>query len=84
MRQFTMCVQMCSQRIKSKWHFLAQYLQAVTPKNIKLKKEQNGFYIGENYIRVLDNGKIKLNNKYSLKVREGLENIYEEIKEKIK
>ena len=32
-------------------------------KNIKLKKEQNGFYIGENYIRVLDNGKIKLNNK---------------------
>ena len=32
-------------------------------KNIKLKKEQNGFYIGEDYIKVFDNGKIKLNNK---------------------
>jgi molecular chaperone GrpE len=32
---------MCSQRIKSKWHFLAQYLQAVTPKNIKLKMDKN-------------------------------------------
>ena len=30
-------------------------------KNISIKKENNGFYIGSDYIKVLDNGNIKLN-----------------------
>ena len=30
-------------------------------KNISIRKENNGFYIGSNFIKVLDNGDIKLN-----------------------
>ena len=30
-------------------------------KNISIKKENNGFYVGSDYIKVLDNGNIKLN-----------------------
>ena len=30
-------------------------------KNISIKKENNGFYIGSDYIKVLDNANIKLN-----------------------
>lgn len=30
-------------------------------KNISIKKENNGFYIGSDYIKVLDNGNVKLN-----------------------
>ena len=29
--------------------------------NIRLKKENNGFYIGSDFVKVLDNGDIKLN-----------------------
>lgn len=32
-------------------------------KNISIKKENNGFYIGSDFIKVLDNGNIKLNGK---------------------
>ena len=36
--------------------------------NIRLKKENNGFYIGSDFVRVLDSGNIKLNqNKISIK-----------------
>ena len=30
-------------------------------KNISIKKENNGFYVGSDFIKVLDNGNIKLN-----------------------
>lgn len=30
-------------------------------KNISIKKENNGFYIGNDFVKVLDNGDIKLN-----------------------
>ena len=30
-------------------------------KNISIKKENNGFYIGSDFIKVLDNGNVKLN-----------------------
>ena len=31
--------------------------------NISLRKENNGFYIGSDFVRVLDNGDIKLNGE---------------------
>ena len=37
-------------------------------KNINLRKENDGFYIGSDFVKVLDNGDIKLNkNKVSIK-----------------
>ena len=30
-------------------------------KNISIKRENNGFYVGSDFIKVLDNGNIKLN-----------------------
>ena len=30
-------------------------------KNISIKKENNGFYVGSDFIKVLDNGNVKLN-----------------------
>ena len=36
-------------------------------KNISLRKENSGFYIGSDFVKVLDNGEIKLNgNKVSI------------------
>ena len=34
-------------------------------KNISIKKENNGFYVGSDFIKVLDNGNIKLNGDQS-------------------
>ena len=31
--------------------------------NISLRKKDNGFYIGDDFVRVLDNGDIKLNGE---------------------
>ena len=31
--------------------------------NISLRKKDNGFYIGNDFVRVLDNGDIKLNGE---------------------
>ncbi len=36
-------------------------------KNISLKKENNGFYIGSDFVKILENGDIKLNgNKINI------------------
>lgn len=32
-------------------------------KGIKLRKEKDGFYIGKDFVRVLDNGDIKFNTE---------------------